>query len=82
MAKNAKKLETLTFSQELIKKPIIFKMAKKYDVLPNIRRAKVTEEIGEMVLELEGEEKSLEKGVKYLAKTGVIVEPLIGDIVE
>ena len=43
----------LTFPQELIKEPVIFTMAKKFDVMPNIRRAKVTESVGEVVLELE-----------------------------
>jgi len=82
MAKKAKRLVKLTFPQKLIKKPVIFTMAKKYDVMPNIRRAKITEEIGEVVLELEGLEKNLENGIKYLAKTGVVVEPIVGDIVE
>ncbi|OGC07966.1 ferredoxin [candidate division WOR-1 bacterium RIFCSPLOWO2_12_FULL_45_9] len=78
----AKKLVKLTFPQKLIKEPVLFTMAKKFDVMPNIRRARVTEKDGEMVLELEGEEKNLEKGTNYLAKTGVIVEPIVGDIVE
>lgn len=78
----AKKLVKLTFPQKLIKKPVIFTMAKKYDVMPNIRRARVTEEIGEMVLELEGEEGNLGKGIAYLRNAGVIVEPVTGNIIE
>ncbi len=78
----AKKLVKLTFPQKLIKEPVIFTMAKKFDVMPNIRRAKITEEIGEVVLELDGEQKNLEKGIEYLKKTGVNVEPIVGDIVE
>lgn len=81
MAKK-KLIVKLTFPQELIKKPVIYTMAKKYDVIPNIRRAKVTEESGEMVLELSGLAANLEKGVKYLQKTGVVVELGAGDIVE
>jgi len=77
-----KKLVKLTFPQRLIKEPVIFTMAKKYEVMPNIRRARVTEKIGEMVLELAGEEKNLEKGIAYLTKAGVIVEPIEGDIIE
>jgi len=72
----------LIFPQKLIKEPVIFTMAKKYDVIPNIRRAKVTEEIGEMTLELNGTKENLEAGRKYLEKTGVKVEPVVGDIVE
>ncbi len=78
----AKKLVKLTFPQQLIKQPLTFEMAKKYDLMPNIRRAKVTDKIGELVLELEGKEQDLIKGVDFLKKSGVIVEPVVGDIVE
>lgn len=78
----AKQMVNLIFPQELIKKPVIFTMAKKYNVMPNIRRAKVTETVGEVTLELSGTKENLEKGKKYLEKTGVKVEPIVGDIVE
>ena len=82
MADIVRKLVKLTFPQKLIKEPVIFSVAKKFDVIPNIRRAKITEEIGEVVLELDGEEKNLEKGIDYFKKAGEIVEPVVGDIVE
>jgi len=69
----------LTFPQELIKEPLIFTMAKKFDVMPNIRRAKVTESVGEVVLELEGTNKNLEDGIAYLKEQGVKVETVEGD---
>lgn len=78
----AKQIVKLTFPKDLIKKPVTFEMAKKFDVMPNIRRAKVTDDVGEIVLELEGKEKDIEKGVEYLKKRGVIVEPVVGDIIE
>jgi ABC-type methionine transport system ATPase subunit len=77
-----KKRVRLTFPQHLIKEPVIFKMAKKYDVMPNIRRARVTETVGEMILELEGTEKNLVKGIKSLKDQGILVELIEGDIVE
>jgi len=80
--KLVKKIVKLVFPQELIKEPITFKMAKKYSITPNIRRAKVTETIGEMVLELDGEEKNIAKGINYLTKLGVSVVPIEGDIVD
>ena len=80
--KLVKKIVKLVFPQELIKEPITFKMAKKYSIIPNIRRAKVTETIGEMVLELDGEEKNIAKGINYLTKLGVSVVPIEGDIVD
>ncbi len=72
----------LTFPQHLIKEPVIFTMAKKFEIMPNIRRARVTETVGEMVLELEGAEENLEMGVKFLKEQGVVVEPAEGDVVE
>lgn len=57
-------------------------MAKKYDVLPNIRRARVTDTVGEMILELEGEGDNLEKGIQSLSDQGIVVELIEGDIVE
>ena len=72
----------LTFPQNLIKEPVIFTMAKKYDVLPNIRRARVTDTVGEMMLELEGDEENLEKGIKSLQEQGIEVELIEGDVMQ
>ena len=78
----AKKMVHLIFSQKLIKEPLTFRMAKKFDVMPNIRRANVTETVGEIILELEGEQENIDKGIKFLTASGVKVEPIVGDIVE
>lgn len=77
-----KKRIKLTFPQHLIREPVIFTMAKQFDVIPNIRRARVTETVGEMVLELDGADENLEKGIRYLREKGVDVELVEGDIVE
>ena len=78
-AKNSRKRVMLVFPQNLIQEPVVFTMAVKFDVMPNIRKARVTETVGEMMLELEGEEKNLEKGIKYLESRGVKVEPVTGE---
>lgn len=78
----AKKMAHLIFPQKLIKKPVIYTMAKKYNVIPNIRRAKITEKVGEVTLELSGTKVNLEKARKYLEKIGIKFEPVVGDIVE
>ena len=75
----SKKRVTLVFPPEQIKQPAVFTMAKKYDIMPNIRKARVTETIGEMMLELEGTEENLGKGIKYLESLGIKVEPVTGD---
>jgi ABC-type methionine transport system ATPase subunit len=77
-----KKQAKLTFPEHLIKEPVIFTMAKKYDVMPNIRRARVTETVGEMFLELDGTEENLNKGIQWLNDKGVTVEVLEGDSIE
>lgn len=78
----SKKVVRLTFPQELIKEPIIYNVAKEYNVIPNIRRAKVTENIGEVVLELDGTEDNLKKSINYLESLNVKVESIVGNILE
>ena len=77
----AKRQVTLTFPQNLIKEPVIYTMAKQYNLIPNIRRAKITETVGEVTLEIEGSEKDLEAGLKDIVSKGVKVEPVTGDVV-
>jgi L-aspartate semialdehyde sulfurtransferase ferredoxin len=72
----------LTFPQNLIKEPVLFSMAKQFNVMPNIRRARITETVGEMVLELEGEDADLEKGIAFLKGKGIEVEMVEGDVIE
>jgi len=72
----------LTFPQNLIKEPVIFTMAKKFNIIPNIRRARVTETVGEMVLELDGSDENVEKGIESIKQQGVDVELVEGDILE
>ncbi len=78
-AKGCKKRVMLFFPQNLIQEPVVFTMAMKLGIMPNIRKARVTETAGEMMLELEGDEKNLEKGIKYLESRGVKVEPVTGE---
>jgi ABC-type methionine transport system ATPase subunit len=74
-----KKRVTLVFPPSQIKEPAVFTMAKKFDIMPNIRQARVTETVGEMTLELEGTEKNLTKGIKFLESRGIKVEPVAGE---
>lgn len=76
----AKKQVTLIFPQHLIKEPVIYMMAKEYGVIPNIRRAKVTENMGEVTLELDGSDDALKNAVSFLERKGVKVEPVVGDV--
>lgn len=79
----AKKQFELIYPTHLIKEPLIYKMSKSLDVVFNIRRAKVTPKIGEIVLEMEAkDDKTLEQAVQFLTKNGVTVEPVTHDALE
>lgn len=71
----------LTFPEHLIKEPVIGRMVKEFDVLPNIRRAAVEESVGWIVCELDGEPTAVSKAIEWLRDTGVEVD-LLGDVVE
>jgi ABC-type methionine transport system ATPase subunit len=72
----------LTFPQNLIKEPVIHRMSKKFDVVFNLRRAKITDKIGEIVLELEGSEDVLKQAEEYLRSQGLKVQPITRDTIE
>ena len=71
----------LKYPEHLIQEPVLFRMVRQFDVMPNIRRARVTDTVGEIALELEGTAENIERGVSYLKEQGVLVEPLEGDVV-
>lgn len=73
---------SLRFPKELINEPIIYQLTKDFNVITNIRRANIDQEIGWMVLELSGEMTEIERAMDDLLKKGVKVDPIVGDIVE
>lgn len=78
----AKRQLDLIFLEELVKEPVIWEMSKKFDVIFNIRRARVTEAIGELIIELDGEDKILDKAVEWLKNKGIKVKPVTHDVLE
>ena len=78
----AKQRVKFTFPQDLITLPIIYQLGKNFEVITNIRRADVTEDRGWVVLEMEGDLQEIERGLQWVASTGVRVDPVEGDIVE
>jgi len=71
-----------TFVQELIKEPIIWKLAKQFDVVTNIRCADVQDDRGWVILEIEGERDEIERGLEWVEQQGVRIDPVYEDIVE
>ncbi len=72
----------LTFPANLIKEPVIHRMSKKFDVVFNLRRAKITDKIGEIVLELEGQDDAIRKAEEWLKEQGLKVQPITKDTIE
>ena len=71
----------LTFPEQLIKQPLLGRLDRMFDVLPNIRRAAIDDHIGWIVCELSGERDSVDKALAWLEESGVEVSRL-GDVVE
>ena len=72
----------LTYSQEHIKDPIIYWVGHKFKVITNIRGASVSDHIGIVALELDGEESEIDKAVRWISAQGVKVEPIEKNIIE
>src|SRR5919199_1734526 len=58
----ARRKVMLKYPEHLIQEPVLFRMAREFDVIPNIRRARVTDTVGEIALELDGTAENLERG--------------------
>jgi hypothetical protein len=71
-----------SFVQQLIKEPVIWKLGKQFDIVTNIRRADVTAEFGWVILELDGDEDEIERGLAWVETQGVRIDPVYEDIVE
>jgi len=72
----------LHFPPRLVDKPIVSRMVKDFSLEFNILRASISPgEEGLMVVELSGERRNYDKGVKYLTEAGVRIQSLSQDVV-
>ncbi len=72
----------LHFPRRLVDRPIVYRLVKDYDLEFNILKAFFTpEEEGLMVLEISGEQKDYDKGIRYLTETGVRIQSLSQDVI-
>lgn len=63
-----------TIPQPLIQQPLLFTLVNRFQVVPNIRGASVTENIAILSLEIEGEDAKVAQAVEFLRAEGVQVE--------
>jgi len=66
----------LMFPARLITRPVVYELGHKFQVVTNVRQASVTDEVGIVSLELEGERGEIKKSIAWLEETGVKVEPV------
>ena len=78
----AKQRVRFTFSSDLVKEPIIYRLGRDFDVVTNIRRADVSDSLGWVVLELDGEKEEIERGLQWVSSTGVRVDSIGGDVLQ
>ncbi len=71
-----------TFPTDLITQPIIYELGQRFKIVTNIRRADVREDVGWVVLELDGEDSEIARGLDWVAEAGVRVDPVSGDVLE
>jgi ABC-type methionine transport system ATPase subunit len=72
----------LMYPPKLITRPIIHEIVAKYKVIPNVRQASVTEEIGIVCLELAGERQQIKSAIKWMERLGISVEPVEINVIE
>ena len=72
----------LTYPQALVREPILYRLARTFDLVFNVRGASVTEELGIIALELDGPDARIEEAIDWLREQGVTVEPIEKNVIE
>jgi ABC-type methionine transport system ATPase subunit len=71
----------LTFPGELVREPIIARLVREFDIVPNIRKADVGADDGWIICELDSDGATIDRALSWLRSEGVRVD-LLGDVVE
>ena len=71
-----------TFMTQLVKEPIIYQLGQNFNLVTNIRRADVREDMGWVVLELDGDDTEIQRGLDWVSAIGVRIDPVSGDVIE
>jgi ABC-type methionine transport system ATPase subunit len=71
----------LSFPESLVRQPVVARLVKDFDVIPDIRRADITDSAGWIVCELDGDPSRIEAAINWLRDEGIGVD-LLGDVLE
>lgn len=66
----------LTYPSRLITRPVIYELGKNFQIVTNLRQASVTQEVGIVSLEIDGEREEIKRAIEWLEEIGVKVEPV------
>lgn len=72
----------LMYPPKLITTPVIWQLGHKFKLVTNVRQASVTDEIGIVCLEIQGQRSEIKESIKWLEKIGVSVEPVEINVIE
>ena len=77
-----KKKLVLSFPENVVTKPVTYKLVKEFDLEFNILRAEITPDVeGRMLIELKGEDERIALAIDYLENTGITVQEAAKDII-
>ena len=68
-----------TFPKDRIREPILYNIGREFQVIPNIHGASISDDLGLVFLELEGESDEVDRAVTYLVERGVKVDDVEGE---
>ncbi len=72
----------LSFPENIVTKPITYKLVKEFNLEFNILRAEITPNMeGKMLIELRGDKAQIDQAIEYLTDTGVSVQEAAKDII-
>ena len=72
----------LMYPPKLITRPVVWELGHKFKLITNVRQASVTDEIGIVCLEVQGDAAEIKAGIKWLESSGVRVEPVEINVIE
>ena len=81
MAKESRRF-WLTFAAEDAKRPLIWELSQKFDLVFNIRDSAIRDGVGLVALELTGTRSSIDKAIQWLRRRKVQVDPIELAVVE
>jgi hypothetical protein len=71
----------VSIPEELVERPMIYEVIKRFDVVPSIRRANVEDHSAWVILELSGTHDARDQAIAYLEGLGCTVNRMEGDVV-